>query len=146
VVREVVVSVVWHSANSPRMTGQARAELALEDLENFFALTKRPQQNRNSADVQRVCSQPEQMRSNSIQLSKNRANVMSPRRNGESHHLFDGLNPDQPVGNGGDVIKPIPVRGDHRVHAILGNLFHAAMQVADVAIEVDNSLAVELED
>ena len=32
-----------------------------------------------------------------------------------------------------------------RVHAVLGDLLHAAVQIADVAIEIDNGLAVELE-
>src|SRR6185369_3215830 len=49
------------------------------------------------------------------------------------------------VGDGGDVIESIPVRRDLRVHAVLGDLLHAAMEVTDIAIEIDNSLAVELE-
>src|SRR5881394_1574139 len=69
---------------------------------------------------------------------------MSAPRDIESHNLLDRFDPDQAVRHRRDVVEPIPVRRDHRVHAILGNLLHTAMEVADVAVEIDYGLAVEL--
>ena len=85
------------------------------------------------------------MRSNTIQLSQNRAEVMSSARHIQAHHLLDRLDPNKSIGDCGNVVQTIPVRRDHRVHAVFGNLFHAAMQVADIAIEIDHGLAVELQ-
>ena len=70
---------------------------------------------------------------------------MGPLWHGEPHHLLDRLNPDQSIRNGGDVIEPVPVRRDHRVHPILGDLLHAAMEITNVTIEIDYRLAIELE-
>ena len=113
---------------------------------SFLAFAQRPEQHGNRADIERVRGEPEQVRCDAVQFGKNSAQVMCSRRNREAHHLFDCLNPDEAIGNRGDVIKTIPVRSDHRVHAILGNLFHAAMQVTDVAVEIYNCFAVESQD
>src|SRR5215471_6886618 len=64
----------------------------------------------------------------------------------ESHHLLDSFYPYQSVRNRRDVIKSIPVRSDHRVHAVLGNFLHPAMEIADVAVEIDDRLAIKLQD
>ena len=84
------------------------------------------------------------MRSNPVKFSENRAEVMSAWRNVEAHHLLDCFNPNQSIRNCGDIIEPVPVRRNHGVHAVLGNLFHAAMQVTDVAIKIDYGFSVKL--
>src|SRR5215831_3865637 len=63
----------------------------------------------------------------------------------ESHHLLDSFYPYQSVRNRRDVIKSIPVRSDHRVHAVLGNFLHAAVEIADVAIEIDDRFTIKLQ-
>src|SRR5207245_11252888 len=45
----------------------------------------------------------------------------------------------------GNVTKPISVGRDHRIGAILRDLFHPAMQVPDLAIEIDHGFAIELQ-
>src|SRR6266496_3011812 len=121
-------------------TRQPCAKLSLKNFQNLFALAKCPEKNRDCSDVQRMRSQPKQIRRDAIQLSKDRANVMGPLWHGEPHHLLDRLNPDQSIRNGGDVIEPVPVRRDHRVHPILGDLLHAAMEIANVTIEINDRL------
>ena len=79
---EIVVSIVWHAADAPRVTRQSRAKLPFENLQNLFAFAQRPEQNGDGADIERVRCQPEQVRSDAIELSKNRAQVMRARRNG----------------------------------------------------------------
>jgi len=54
------------------MASQTRAELALKDLQNFFPFAKRPQQDRDGADIEGVRPEPKQMRRDAIQLSQNR--------------------------------------------------------------------------
>ena len=67
-------------------------------------------------------------------------------RNFGVDQLLDRLAVAQPVGDRSDVIHAIDVGIEHRVGAVLGNLFHAAMQVADDALGAQNFFAVELED
>ena len=86
------------------------------------------------------------MRGNAVEFGKDRSNVVSAWRYDQSHHLLDCFDPHQTIGNGCDVVKPVPIRGDHCVHAIFGNLLHAAMKKTDVAIEIHYSLAVEFQD
>ena len=78
---EIVVSIVGHAADAPRMTRQTRAKLSFEDLQNLFAFAQRPKQNGDGADVERVRREPEQVRSDAIEFGENRAQVMRARRN-----------------------------------------------------------------
>ena len=68
------------------------------------------------------------------------------RRDFEPHHLLDGLDPDEAVRDRRDVVEPVPVGRDHRVEAVLRDLLHPAVEEADVAVEVDDGLAVEAQD
>src|SRR5687768_6820313 len=128
------------------MARQPRSKLPLEDLQNLFAFAQSPQEHRYRANIQRMSGQPEQMRSYPVQLRKNGADVMRARWHGQSHHLLNGFYPDQTVGDRGNVIQTVPVRGDHGVHPVLGDLFHPSMEKTNVAINVDYGFAVELED
>src|SRR4051812_34488434 len=71
---------------------------------------------------------------------------MSARRDGQTHHLLDGFDPDQTIRDSGDVVEPIPVGRDHRILPVLGDLLHAAMQESDVAIKINDGLAIEPQD
>ena len=52
----------------------------------------------------------------------------------------------QAVRDRGDVVHAIHVGIEHGVGAVLGNLLHSAMEVADHAFGAQNFFAVELED
>ena len=71
---------------------------------------------------------------------------MSSRWHYQTHHLLHGLNPDQTVRDCGNVVEAIPVGSNHGVHAILGDLLHPAMEIADVAVEIHYCFAVKLQD
>src|SRR5690606_878847 len=47
---------------------------------------------------------------------------------------------------GGDVVQPVHVRGGAGVGAVLGDLLDAPVQVADVAVQVHDLFAVQLQD
>jgi hypothetical protein len=71
---EVVVSIVWHAADAPRVTRQAGAKLSFEDLQNLFAFDAAPHSSTvTGADIERVRREPEQVRSDAIELRENRA-------------------------------------------------------------------------
>src|SRR5215213_5642300 len=146
VLGEALVSVVRHAADAPRVRRQSRAELLLENLQNLLALAQRPEQHRERAYVQRVSGEPEQVRGDSVKLGQNRAYVVRARRDFQAHHLLDGLDPDEPVRDRGDVVEPVPVGRYHRVEAVLGYLLHPAVQESYVAVEVYDGLAVEAQD
>src|SRR5918911_2303476 len=143
---EIVVRIIRHASDPPSVAGQARAELPLEDFQNLFALAQRPQEHRHRADVQGVGGEPEQVRSDAVQLGQDGAYVVGARRDGKPHHLLDRLDPDQPVRDRRDVVETIPVRRDHRILAILCDLLHPAMQEAYVAVEINHRLAIEPQD
>ncbi len=60
--------------------------------------------------------------------------------------LLDRLAITQPIGDRGDIIHAVDVGIEHRVGAVLGDLLHAAMQVADDALGSQNLLAIQLQD
>ena len=68
------------------------------------------------------------------------------RRRFRVEQLLDRLAVAQPVGDRGDVIHAVDVGIEHRVGAVLANLFNAAMQVADDALGAQNFFAVQFED
>ncbi len=71
---------------------------------------------------------------------------MARRRRFDVQQLFDRFAVSQAVRDRGDIVHAIHVGIEHRVGAMLGNLLHAAMEVADDALGAQNLFAVELED
>ena len=68
------------------------------------------------------------------------------RRRFHVQQLLDRLAVAQPVGDRGHVIHAVHVGIEHRVGAVLGNLLHPAMQVADDAFGAQHFFAIQLED
>src|SRR5207253_10209631 len=58
---EIIVSIVGHAADAPGVASKPRAELSLENLQNLFALAKRPEQDRHRTNIQSVRAKPQQM-------------------------------------------------------------------------------------
>src|SRR5256885_1889908 len=123
VLLKIVIRIVRQAAYAPSVTCESRAELSFENFQDLFALSQGPQQDRDGSDVQCVRCEPKQMRSNSIQLSKNGAQIMRASRNIQSHHLLDGFDPNQTVRNRGDIIEAVPIGRNHRILPVLGNFF-----------------------
>src|SRR5207248_2293765 len=117
-----------------------------KNLQNLFALAQAPEKNCDRADVQSVRCEPEQVRCYAIKLSQDCAYVMSARRNIKSHHLLDGFDPDKSVRDRRKIIEPVPVRRYHRILPTLSNLLHRAMQVSNIAVEINHRLAIKPKD
>ena len=98
------------------------------------------------ADVERVRAQPNLVAGDAAQLGQDHADVLRARRRFHVQQLLDRLAIAQPVGDRGHVIHAVHVGIEHRVGAVLADLLHAAMQVADDALGAQNLFAVQLED
>ena len=128
------------------MCGEARAAVLFENLQDLFAIAEAVEQRRDGADVERVRAQPNLVAGDAAQLGQDDANVLRARRRFHVQQLLDRFAVAQPVGDRGDVIHAVDVGIEHGVGAVLGNLLHAAVQVADDALGAQNLLAVQLQD
>ena len=140
---EAGVGFVLQAADAESVRGQARAAIFLVDLENLFAVAEGIEQRRDRADIERVRAQPKLMAGHAVQFGQNHANVLGARRSFDVEQFLDRLAVSQAVRDRGDIIHAVDVGIEHRISAMLADLFDAAMQVADDAFEAQNFFAVE---
>ena len=88
----------------------------------------------------------EQVRGDARDLAADHADGLPARRQRPAHELFHGQRVGHVVRDGREVIQPIRVGDELVVVHVLGDLFVAAMQVADVRRGLGDDLAIELED
>ena len=146
VVEKFLRNVLIKPAEAEGVHGEPRSEGPLEQIENHLPLPETPQKNRHRADVERVGGQPEKMARDPRKLGHDGADEKSAVRNLPVEERFDRLDPGQIARGGGDVIEPIRIGDEHRVCDVLSDLLGAPVEVADIAIDVLDRLAVELED
>ena len=142
---ESVVRLVLQSANAKRVRRQPRAAIFFENFQNFFALAKTIKNRSQRANIQRMRSQPHQMRRDALQLRENCANHARPRRRFHAHQFFNRLAVSQSIRDRGHIIHAVHIRSELLVRAVLGDFFYAAMQISDDAFRADNFFAVELQ-
>ena len=99
---------------------------------------KRPEIERDGADVQQVVVNPHQ-------LGKNRADVAAPRGDLDSEQLLDGVEPGNLVRDRRDVVHPIDDRHVLVVREVLAQLLEAAVQIADVGNGFHDPFTVQRE-
>ena len=128
------------------MSGETRAAILLEDLQDLFAVAEAVEQRCQRADVERMRAQPHLVACQAVQLGQDHADVPGALRRFHAQQLFHRLAVTQPVGNGGDVIHAVNVRIELHVGAVLGDLLDAAMQVPYNTVGAQNLFAVKLED
>ena len=128
------------------MSGEARATVLFENLEDLLAISERVEQGRHRSDIERMRAQPKLVTGNAIQFSQDHANIFRARGRLHIHQLLDRFAVAQAIRHSGDVIHAIDVGIEHRVGAVLSDLFHAAMQVSDDALGAQNFFAVQLQD
>ena len=127
------------------MRGQARAAIVLENLEHLFALAEAVEHRRDGPDVQRVRAQPEQVAGYPVQLGEYDPRRLRPRRRFHVQQLFHGQAVAQAVRDGRHVVHAVHVGVEHLVGAVLGDLFHPSMQVADDALGPHHLFSVEFQ-
>ena len=146
VLLEAVVGLVEQAADAEGVRGEARAAVFLENLERLFALAEAVEHRRDGADIERVRAQPQQVAGDAVQLREDDADGLRARRRFHVQQLLDRQAVAQAVGDRRHVVHAVHVGIELRVGAVLGDLLHAAMQVADDALGAQHLLAVELED
>src|SRR5438270_2448456 len=68
---------------------QTAARRRFDQIQNFFALAKAVKENRHRAEVERVRSQPHQVRSDALEFAKQDANSLRAFRNFDLKQLLD---------------------------------------------------------
>ena len=134
------------AADAEGVGGEPRAAVLLEDLERLFALAEAVEHRRDGADIERVRAQPQQVAGDAVQLGEDHAHRLRARRRFDVQQLLHRQAVAQAVGDGRHVVHAVHVGVELRVGAVLGDLFHAAVQVADDAIGAQNLFAIQLED
>src|SRR5580700_12186866 len=143
---ETGVSLILAAANAKRMRSQARPTVLFENLEDLLSIPKRIEKWRHRSDIERVRAQPKLVAGDAVQLGQNYANILRSWRRFYIQQFFNRLAVTQAVRYGGDVVHPVDVGIEHRVGAVLGDFFHAPVQVSDDAFGAQNFLAVKLQD
>jgi hypothetical protein len=133
-------------ADAEGVRGQPRAAVLLEDVESFFAFAEAVEHGCDGADIERVRSQPHQVAGNAVQLGEDDAHHLRSGRRLDVQQLLHRQAVAQTIGHGRHVVHAVDVRIELRVGAVLGDLLHAAVQIADDAIRPQNLLAVQLQD
>ena len=143
---EAGISLILAAADAKGMRGQARAAVLFENLEDLFAIAEGVEERRHRSDIERVRAQPKLVAGDAIQFGQDHANIFRARRRFHIHQLLDRFAVAEAIRHGSDVIHAIDVGIEHRVGAVLGDFFHAAVQVSDDALGAQNLFAVKLQD
>ncbi len=125
--------------------GEARAGQRLDQVVDFFALGEDVEEDGHRAGVHGQRAHAEQVRRDAGQLAADDADDLAARRDGPAHELFDRERVGDVVGQRREVIEPVRVGDELVVGHVLGDLFVAAMEVADVGDGLGDDLAVELQ-
>ncbi len=142
---EAGVGFVLAAADAEGMRGEARAAVLFENLEDLFPVAEGIEERRHRADVERVRAQPKLVAGNALEFRQDHANVLRARRGFDVQQFLDRFAVAQPVRHGGAIVHAIDVGIEHRVGAVLGDFFDAAMKVSDDAFGAQNFFAVEFQ-
>src|SRR5262249_40020673 len=96
-------------------------------------------------DIERVCSEPEQVTRDPIELGHNDANVLGTRRRLHAKQFLDRFAISKAIRDSSDVIHAIQRRNPLTVGLRFTQLLNTAMQITDHAVRVDIALTVQLE-
>ena len=139
------VGLVGAAADAEGVGSQAGAAVLLKNLENFFPVTKSVEKRRDCADVECVCAQPQHVTGQAVQLGENDANVLGAARSFYIEQFFNRFAVAQAIRHRRHIVHAIHVGIEHGVGAMLGDLFHSAMEIANHALGAQNFFAVQLE-
>jgi len=110
-----------------------------------LAVLERVEEHGRRAQIESVGSQPELVRTDPRQLAADHADHLASRGHADPEQFLDGQRETDIGRQRAQVVHPIRVRNELQIGAVLRDLLHAAVQVADVRHAVDHTLAVELE-
>ncbi len=88
---------------------------------------------------------PEQVRGDALQLAHHHADDLSPFRNFDAEHLLHGQHIAEVVVHPGEIVHPVGVVDKVLVTLVLAGLLEAGMQIAQIGVNIDDGLAVQLD-
>jgi hypothetical protein len=103
-------------------------------------------EHRRRAEIERGRSEPDEVRADPRQLATDDADDLASWRNLDAEEPFDREGETHVRRQRAQVVHPVGVGNELQVRAVLGDLLHAAMEVAEIRPAGDDRLAVELED
>src|SRR5246127_3197898 len=145
VLLESLVCLVLQTANAESVRGEARATILFEDFEDFFALAEAVEERGESADVQSMSAEPNQVAGNALQFRKDGANDPGAWRRFGIEEFFDSLAIAQAIADRRDIIHAIDIRSKLLISAVLGDFFDAAVEIANDALSAANAFSVEFQ-
>src|SRR5262249_33393354 len=133
---ELIVSLVLQTTDAEGVRREPRPAILLENLKNLLALAEAVENGRERADIERVRAEPEQVTGDALKLGEDRADHLGAGRRLDAHQLFNRLAIAQAVRNRGDIVHAVHIRRKLLIAAVLSNLLHAAVQVANDALGI----------
>ena len=117
-----------------------------QHVDDLVALDERPQDRRQAAEVERHPAQEQGVAGDPVELGREDPDVLGPARHLDVHQLLEGQDRRPLVEQRADVLERVGVADRLVVVGVLAQLLDAAVEVAEDRVEVDDLLAVELED
>ncbi len=117
----------------------------LENIQKFFALAETVEEHGHRAQIQRVRSEPDQMRSDARQFRQQNAGIFRARRRLDLEQLFHREAVAQIIGERREVIQPVGDRDGLRIGQRFAAFFDSGVQVADFGPRFDDRLAIQFE-
>ena len=143
---ELVVQVAVDAADAHVVEEQPLAGQGGQHLDDLVALEEAVQDRRDAAQVQGQPAHEQGVAGDAVQLAGQDADVVGPPRHGHVEQLLGGQHRHVLAEHRGDVLERVAVADDHVPVAVLADLLHAAVEVAQHGVQVDDPLAVDLED
>ena len=117
-----------------------------QHVDDLVALDERPQDRRQPAEVEGHPAEEERVAGDPVELGGEDPDVLGAARHLDVHQLLEGQDRRPLVEQRAHVLERIRVADGLVVVGVLAQLLDAAVEVAEHRVEVDDLLAVELED
>ena len=117
-----------------------------EHIDDLVAFDERPQDRRQATQIQRHPAQEEGMAGDAVEFRREDPDVLGPARDLHVHQLLEGEDRRPFVEQCADVLEWVRIADRLVVVGVLAQLLDATVQVAQDRIEVDDLLAIELQD
>ncbi len=143
---ELVVEVAVHPADAEVVEEHPLAGDAGQHLDDLVALDEAPQDRRQAAEVEGHPADEHDVAHDPVQLAGEDPDVLGPPRHLDVEELLERHDRRPLHEQGAHVLERVRIADRLVVVGVLAELLHPAMEVAEDRIEVDDLLAVDLED
>ena len=143
---ELVVQVAVDATDPEVVEEHPLAGQRRQHVDDLVALDERPQDRRQPAEVERHPAEEQGVAGDPVQLGREDPDVLGAARHLDVQQLLEGEHRRPLVEQRADVLERVRVADRLVVVGVLAQLLDAAMEIAEHRVEVDDLLAVELED